>query len=170
MEIRILHRQGLGIREIVRQTGVSRNTVRKYLRDDTEPKYTERPKRLGKLDAYKDYIGERIEAARPQWIPATAIEREIRALGYQGSIRLIRYYLAELRPRSRPDPVVRFETAPGQQMQVDWGVFRRGQQPLSAFVATLSWSRYSYVEFVTNERFETALLHKSFSKRGILLS
>jgi len=40
-------------------------------------------------------------------------------------------------------------------MQVDWGVFRRGKDPLSAFVATRVWSRYSYVEFVTNERFET---------------
>jgi transposase len=63
--------------------------------------------------------------------------------------------MAELRPRSHPDPVVRFETEPGQQMQVDWGVFRRGRSPLSAFVATLGWSRYAYVEFVVNERFET---------------
>lgn len=40
-------------------------------------------------------------------------------------------------------------------MQVDWGVFRRGKDSLSAFVATLGWSRYTYVEFVTDERFET---------------
>jgi transposase len=83
------------------------------------------------------------------------IEREIRALGYQGGIRTLRNYLAELKPTARADPVVRFETEPGQQMQVDWGVFRRGKAPLSAFVATLGFSRYSYVEFVTNERFET---------------
>ena len=83
------------------------------------------------------------------------IEREIREQGYQGSIRLLRYYMAKLKPVARPDLVVRFETLPGQQMQVDWGVFRRGRDPLSAFVAGLGWSRYSYVEFVNNERFAT---------------
>ncbi len=40
-------------------------------------------------------------------------------------------------------------------MQVDWGVFRRGASPLSAFVATSGFSRYTYFEFVTDERFET---------------
>jgi len=155
MEIRILHRQGVSVREIARRLGVSRNTVRKYLRADAEPSYGPRATRAGKLDAYKAYIGERVQGARPHWIPATVIEREIRAQGYAGSIRLLRYFLAELRPARREDPVVRFETDPGQQMQVDWGVFRRGKEPLSAFVATLGWSRYSYVEFVDNERFET---------------
>jgi transposase len=46
----------------------------------------------------------------------------------------------------------------GKQMQVDWAVFRRGPSPLSAFVAILGYSRYCYVEFVTNERFETLKL------------
>lgn len=155
MEIKILHRQGVGIREIARQLGVSRNTVRKYLHSAEEPGYSARPARPGKLDPFKEYITERIEAARPHWIPATVIEREIRAMGYEGGIRLLRYFMAERRPPARPDPVVRFETEPGQQMQVDWGVFRRGKAPLSAFVATLSWSRYCYVEFVTDERFKT---------------
>ena len=63
--------------------------------------------------------------------------------------------MATLRPQQKPDPVVRFETEPGQQMQVDWCVFRRGKAPLSAFVATLGWSRYVYVEFTTDERFAT---------------
>lgn len=155
MEIRILHRQGMGIRAIARQLGISRNTVREYLRTDKKPKYAKRRDRGSKLDPYKPYIQERLSAARPQWIPATVIDREICEQGYSGSIRLLRYYMAELRPAVKPDPVVRFETPPGHQMQVDWGVFRRGKDPLSAFVATLGWSRYTYVEFVTNERFET---------------
>ncbi len=70
-------------------------------------------------------------------------------------MRTLSEYLRQLKPATRLDPVVRFETEPGQQMQVDWGVFRRGKDPLSAFVATLGWSRYSYVEFVTDERFDT---------------
>lgn len=155
MEIKILHRQGVSIREIARRLGVSRNTVREYIRTGKEPGYSPRASTPGKLDPHKDYIRERLAAARPEWIPATVIDREIRERGYQGSIRTLRYFMAELRPQSRPDPVVRFETQPGQQMQVDWGVFRRGKAPLSAFVTTLGWSRYAYVEFVTDERFET---------------
>ena len=37
--------------------------------------------------------------------------------------------------------LIRFETAPGEQMQVDWAVIRRGANCLSVFVATLGWSR-----------------------------
>ena len=155
MEINILKRQGLSIREIARQTGHSRNTIRKYLRKDQEPEYSERPQRPSVLDPFKPYLQKRIESAKPAWIPGTVLYREIQALGYQGKERLVQYYIAQFKPVARPDPVVRFETEPGQQMQVDWGVFRRGKDPLSAFVATLGFSRYVYVEFVTNERFET---------------
>jgi transposase len=155
MEIRILKQQGLSIRAIARQLGVSRNTVREYLRSDKPPAYSPREKRGSKLDPYKAYIQERVQSARPNWIPGTVMDREIRDLGYQGSIRLVRYYLAELKPAIIPEPVVRFETEPGQQMQVDWAVFRRGKVPLSAFVAALGWSRHTYVEFVTNEQFAT---------------
>jgi transposase len=155
MEIHILARQGLSIRKISKRLGLSRNTVRKYLRSDIPPSYGERAPRPGKLDPFKGYIANRVAAAHPDWIPSPVIDREIRERGYDGSIRLLRYYLATLRPVSKPEPVVRFETPPGQQMQVDWGVFRRGKAPLSAFVATLGWSRYTYVEFVSNERFET---------------
>lgn len=155
VEIMILKRQGSSIRGISRELGISRNTVREYLRTGKHPVYSPRSQRATKLDGFQTYIHERVAAARPDWIPATVIQREISQLGYQGSIRTLRNYLMGLKPTARPDPVVRFETEPGQQMQVDWGVFRRGKDPLSAFVATLGWCRYSYVEFVTDERFDT---------------
>ncbi|CAN5471209.1 hypothetical protein BH10PSE16_BH10PSE16_04800 [soil metagenome] len=53
------------------------------------------------------------------------------------------------------DPVVRFETAPGEQLQVDWVEFRKGANPLYAFCATLGFSRASYVEFVTDMKVQT---------------
>jgi len=155
VEIMILKRQGYSIRSIARELGISRNTVRTYWRTGKSPGYSPRPGRPSKLDVFKPYIRSRIEAASPDWIPSPVIHREIAEQGYQGSERTVRSYLATLKPAVRPDPLVRFETEPGQQMQVDWGVFRRGKDPLSAFVATLGWSRYTFVEFVTNERFET---------------
>ncbi|MGB5518835.1 MAG: helix-turn-helix domain-containing protein, partial [Gammaproteobacteria bacterium] len=49
MEIRILHRQGHSIRSIARELGISRNTVRTYLRNDSPPMYSKRLARSLKL-------------------------------------------------------------------------------------------------------------------------
>ena len=66
-------------------------------------------------------------------------------------------HLATLRPVAKPEPLIRFETEPGRQMQVDFATIRRGRDRLSAFIATLGWSRTAYVEFVSDERLETLL-------------
>jgi transposase len=153
MEIRILRRQGLGLREIARQVGVSVNTVRKYLADEAMPRYKAREPRPSKLEPFKPYLIERIEAARPHWIPATVLAREIRERGYGGCEKLVSRFIRTLKPAPKADPVVRFETVAGQQMQVDWIEFKR--DGLSAFVATLGHSRASFVEYVTDERIET---------------
>jgi transposase len=155
MEVQILHQQGMSIKQICRQTGYSRNTVRKYLRSPGQPSYGPRPPRPGKLDPFKAYLAERVAAALPHRIPSPVLFREISELGYTGSDRLLRSHLSTWYPAPPEDPVVRFETDPGHQMQVDWCVFRRGKSPLSAFVATLGHSRATYVEYVTDERIET---------------
>jgi transposase len=46
---------------------------------------------------------------------------------------------------------VRFETAPGEQMQADFTVVRRGRDALLAFVATLGYSRATWVRFTAAE-------------------
>jgi transposase len=158
MELKVLARQGKGIREMSREAGVSRNTVRRYLRGEGQPdrRAAEVP-RTQKLDPYKRYLSERVRAAQPSWLPAVALLEEIRQMGYTGGITRLRMYLRTLKPYCAPDPVVRFETEAGQQMQVDWIVFRRGPAPLSAFVATLGYSRASFVEFVSTEKLANLL-------------
>jgi len=158
VEIKVLSRQGKGIREIARDVGVSRNTVRRYLRG-LAPSRRSPPKtrRVCKLDAFKVYLGERVRAAHPAWLPSPVLFSEIQQMGYKGGMTILRQYLRTLKPSITPEPVVRFETAPAQQMQVDWVVFRRGKSPLSAFVATLGYSRASYVEFVTDEKLASLL-------------
>jgi transposase len=76
VELRAQARRGEGIRALAQALGVSRNTARRYLRG---ARAGERKKveRRSKLDELKDYLVERIEAARPDWIPATVRYREI---------------------------------------------------------------------------------------------
>ena len=94
--------------------------------------------------------------------------REIVELGYPGKIRLLSDYVAQFKPTAPTDPLVRFETEPGEQLQVDFTIIRRQGQPLKAFVATLGYSRASYVHFFDNERSESWLtgLRQSFDFFG----
>jgi transposase len=119
---------------------VSRTTVRRYLRGAGLARY-EREARPGKLEPYKDYIAERMKAAAPEWIPATVLARELRALGYRGGISILKDHLATLRPIVTPETLIRFETEPGRKMQGDFAIIRRGKDRLSVFIATLGWSR-----------------------------
>lgn len=156
VEIRVLSKQGKSIRDIARLLKVSRNTVRRYIRGEGLPRY-ERKARPSKLDYYKQYIAERVRAAAPEWIPATVLQRELRALGYTGGLSILKEHLATLKPVARPEPLIRFETEPGRQMQADFATIRRGKDRLAVFIATLGWSRAAFVEFVTDERMETLL-------------
>ena len=148
VEIHVLHRQGHGIKAIARQLSISKNTVRKYLKQPIElPAYTSRTARPTKLEPFKPYILERIEAAKPKWIPAVVLLREIREQGYQGyqgEITILRNFVFPYK-QVMVEPVVRFETEPGEQMQVDFTVtykeddsrIRRGDGPEN--MATFRW-------------------------------
>jgi transposase len=63
---------------------------------------------------------------------------------------------------------VRFETAPGEQMQGDFTTIRRGRCPLKAFVATLGFSRATFIRFTEREDSETLLscLREAFQAFG----
>lgn len=100
---------------------------------------------------------EMAEATKSE-IPLTVIYEEIKKLGYEGSLRWLQQVIQryELRSRAKLDePIIRFETKPAQQMQVDWIEFPKDN--LSAFVATMGYSRASYVEYVNNEKIETLI-------------
>ena len=147
VEIRVMARRGESVRAIAKQLECSRNTVRRYLRDEAARRYGPREPRACKLDLYKNFLRDRVAQARPRWIPATVLLREINERGYAGGISQLRAWLAPMR-KSEPEPLVRFETPAGQQMQADFTYVRRGRDPLLAFVATLGYSRATFVKFV----------------------
>jgi transposase len=83
------YRDHFSIREISRRTGLSRNTVRKYLRSDTvEPKFSI-PDRPSKLDPYADKLSHmlRQEAgkSRKQKRTIKQLHADLVLLGYEGS-------------------------------------------------------------------------------------
>jgi transposase len=100
-------------------------------------RYKSRPLRATKLDPFRDYVVERLTSAAPEWIPASVVLRELRERGYTGGYAMLKALAASLKPKEAAAPIVRFETEPGEQMQVDWAVIRRGGNRLSVFVATL---------------------------------
>lgn len=157
VEIQVLARQGKGIREIARLTGCSRKMVRRVLRGKAKERYGPRPARPKKLDAHVAYLRERIESAKPERIAATVLLREIREHGYEGGYTQLKELVATLAPPAPPEPIVRFETEPGKQCQIDFVIFRRRPSKLVAFTAKLGYSRYGYAEFADNERVETLI-------------
>jgi transposase len=153
MQINALNKHGHSIRQLAQSMGVSRNTVRRYLRGAS----SERAKptnRQTKLKPYETYLTQRVQQARPDWISGTVLLREIQARGYLGGLTMVKQFIRGFKPAPKADPVVRFETEPGHQMQADFVVFRRGQDPLLAFVATMGFSRASFVLFSQTETHE----------------
>ena len=158
--IKKLLKQGLNKTEVARRLGISRETVRKYakLPEGYVPTINKAPV-TNIVDPYLPHIVKMLETAKEQkvFIPTTIIYAEIQALGYNGSLRWLQQVMQkyELRQRVEEEKLVRFETKAGNQMQVDWIEFPSDN--LSAFVATMGYSRASYVEYVDNEKIETLL-------------
>jgi transposase len=157
VDIQVLRKHGFSLRKIAEEVGCAVNTVRRQLASEGLPRYERKIKCETKLGAFEAYLRERQQSAQPLWIPATVLYREIAAQGYQGGMSQLRAYLRTIKPAREEEPLIRFETAPGEQMQVDWVEFRRGRNPLYAFCATLGYSRMSYVEFVSDMKVETLI-------------
>lgn len=160
VDIRSMYKQGYTIKGVAREFGISRNTVRKALREDQSPRYTPQKPRASKLDPYKDYLKARLEKC-PR-LSGVRLFQEIQAQGYPGRISILRDFLQPLRAQIHHDLTVRFETMPGQQGQVDWGSFgtviEQGQvHRLYGFVLVLGYSRAMYVEFTLSQTIESLL-------------
>lgn len=145
-----LHGRGESIRAIAKTLGISRNTVRRYLRAPEVPRPAPRAKRGSKLDPYVQYIRQRLAEGVENCV---VLLREIRAQGYTGGYTILKDFVQPLRRRRQPPQTVRFEVEPGEQAQIDFGQCwyeapdgRR--KSVWAFVMVLSWSRAMYVEFV----------------------
>ena len=124
-------RQHFSIREIARRTGLSRNTVRKYLRTDSvEPKFNA-PDRPSWLDPFADKLSHmlRQEAgkSRKQKRTVKQVHADLVALGYDGSYNRVAAFAREWKAaRHREQQTtgrgafVPLAFSPGEAFQFDW--------------------------------------------------
>jgi transposase len=111
-----------------------------------------RPNPRCSLVPFRPYLNERAKQGRPGGLAAAGLLREIRALGYQGSAFQLRIWLAKHQAtRIDEGTMTSLASEPGRQMLVDFSVCRRGHSPMFAFIATLSHSQMTFVNFVPDE-------------------
>ena len=152
--IHTLHQRGYSIRAISKIVGLDRRTISKRLKEPELQPYKQVTYK-SKLDPYKEYIISRVQQALPDKIPSTVIFEEIKKYGYDGKIRIIQTFIKSLTLQKPKEEVVRFETEPSYQAQVDWTIIRSGKKPIYGFVMVLGFSRMAFVYFTDNMRQET---------------
>jgi transposase len=162
-EHRMLHAKQLQARglkqwQIAAELNVTERTVRNYLKADLEHRV--RKRRTSKLDPYKPII-EGIMNENP-FFNNVVLQERLERQGYGGKISIVRDFTRGIRKQLTTQAVLRYETEPGHQAQVDWKEFGKQtidgtERKLYAFVMTLGYSRKTFVRFVTSMK-ESVLL------------
>jgi transposase len=154
-EIMQRHQAGTPVRAIARELGLSRGAVIRALarvQAQREGRAAPGPRpRRSIIDPFEPLLKELLAK-----YPNLTIERalqELQARGFSGQYTVVRQRLGQLRPRAAPAPVPRFETGPGQQAQMDYGVYdldftREGRRRVYLFSYLLGYSRRQYLRFV----------------------
>jgi transposase len=161
-EIHRLKDMGMSKREIAKTIDCSRKTVSKYI-SNPELKLSKRKSRTLKLAPYYDYIKGLIN--KYPKLKAPVVLNQIQEKGFDGEISILRDFLRKTRGQSlTKQAYCRFESKPGQQMQVDWGHFGtisygKTKRKFSGLAVIESHSRMLYVSFTHSQKQEA--LHQS---------
>jgi transposase len=157
--IHALKDKGYNISEIANLMKLDRKTVRKRLNETELHPTVRNVLKPSKLEPYKSYITEFISRSDKR-IPYSAILDDIKEMGYQGGRTILLDFLTEEYRKLSPiaEPIIRFETEAGKQMQIDWTTIRSGAEPIYAFVATLGYSRCTFVYFTDNMETDTLIM------------
>jgi transposase len=159
---------GASQRAIARDLGITREAVARVL-DEVQAQRAQPAAALSKprrrrrgsiLDEYEPILKELL-AKYPNLTGERAVQ-ELQARGFRGHYTIVRERLKLLRPRPAPAPVPRFETGPGAQAQMDFGVYdldftREGRRRVYLFSYLLGYSRRQYLRFVESMDLPTTL-------------
>jgi transposase len=156
-------RNGTSQRVIACTLRVSRGAVRRALSKHQQARSGETvsvARRPSLLAPYETVIRELLE--RYPELTVTRLLEELRFRGFTGGYTIVRQKLRDLRPRIARQAVVRFETAPGAQAQMDYSSYDidftdEGRRRVNLFSYLLSYSRRQYLRFVEAQDFPTTL-------------
>jgi transposase len=167
----IIHRRqrGQSIHGIARELGISRRRVSRVIRHHQQARERETvtpelpqpaKKRSSKVDAFEEAIGQLL--TRYPHMTVTRILEEVRRRGYCGGYTILRQRVKQLRTQPQKPLVVRFETSPGLQAQMDWSVYdmeftQEGRRRVNLFSYLLSYSRRQYLCFTEQQDFDTTV-------------
>ncbi len=150
-----LKKLGWGYRRIAKEFGVSKNTVKRFVRNGGWAPY-KKPERPSALDGLDDWLEERFKKHAGN---ADVVRQELRAVkGIDVSLRTVERAVVGFRADlvAMAKATVRFETKPGEQLQIDFGtttvVIAGKKTRVKLFVATLSYSRRIFVYASHRER------------------
>jgi len=152
-----------------RDLGVSRWRVRRVVGSHTAARddgalSSELPAsvslRKSKLDSFETVIRQLL--ARYPEITATRVFEELKREGYAGGYTILRDRVKRMRTRPIKPLVVRFETDPGVQAQMDWAVYDidfsgEGRRRVNLFSYLLGYSRRQYLCFTERQDFEATV-------------
>lgn len=160
LQIRLLHRDGLSIRQIARRLGHGRETVKKALVEAAPRPYTRtRPVALPKLGPFVVHIDgilrEDESAPRKQRHTAMRVFQRLREeRGYGGGYDQVRRYVAAKRKRER-ETYLSLDHPPGARLECDFGHihvdFPDGRRPVPVLLAVWSYSHYPFAVALPDE-------------------
>ena len=157
------------VRNIARELGMSRESVQRVLAQVAAERSGQAPsanmllspqRRKSQLDAYEPVLRELL--VRYPDMTAIRLFEELRARGFAGKYTIVRERVGLLRQRPTKEPVLRFETAPAAQAQMDYGIYdidftQEGRRRVYLFNYLLGYSRRAYLRFVDAQDFTTTI-------------
>lgn len=164
---RAFYREGKSIRQIQRETGLHRKTIRKALEDGQAPSYTlQEPRRSPVLDPVKPVIEQWLkeDEGKPPKQRHTAkriYERLTTEYGFEGAESTVRRYVGQCRKRLRSQVFIPLDYEPGQVAQVDFGeaeaIIAGEQITVQLFCMRLGYSKQPFVTGLPSQAQEAFL-------------
>ena len=108
-------------------------------------------KKSSKLDPFKPQLDEWMSQGM---LNCVVLLEKLQAIGYDGSLSILKEYVHPFRPARSAPAVRQYETPNGKQAQMDWGICQYIDQEgtvhkVAVFVMILGYSRVKYIEFVS---------------------
>ena len=155
-EIHRLKNEGLNIQKISKRLQIDWKTAMKYLEDPDPQKHVKN--RPSKLDPFKEEIDQLL--AIDEDASAVVVKQRLDKMGFDGGITIVKDHLQTIRKKTTPQAFIRFESKPGEQIQIDWGHFGSlsydgTNRKLYVLAVIECHSRLLYVEFTHSQKQET---------------